>query len=186
MSRHSGSFRLIRSCKGGPGGSSVSQVLTGGKSVQGIIDSPIDPSSDETIPSSATPRYFDVVGFDPRGINNTTPQLSCFPNSFDRKVWKLQSDAEDILGTQGSSFAFKWARSIALRDGCSKAAENDEIGFFMNTPSVVEDITELIEQTGEWRETQSVSLPRAIMDTSQRTPLHQRKRWRRGQERLLF
>jgi hypothetical protein len=147
FSRHWEDIQHTDTFAGGPGGFGVKQVLTGGKDVQRIIDSVIDPFSISTHLLDSMPKYFDIIRFNPGGINNTTPQLSCFLNSYDRSVWKIQSDAEGILGTD-SSFIFKWASAIAFGEGCSKTAEETEIGLFMNTPSVVQDMGRLLKRSG--------------------------------------
>jgi hypothetical protein len=58
---------------GGPGASDVQFALGGGKYIQTLVDSALaDPNG----------AFFDIIGFDPRGINNTTPASDCFPDSF--------------------------------------------------------------------------------------------------------
>lgn len=51
---------------GGPGESGVHQVLADGKHIQTTLDSPEG-------------KTFGILSFDSRGVNNTTPSLSCFP-----------------------------------------------------------------------------------------------------------
>ena len=60
---------------GGPGSSGVNFILNDGKTVQMIVDSKLDPS-DTQYDQSNPPKYYDVLGIDPRGVNNTTPRMS--------------------------------------------------------------------------------------------------------------
>jgi len=142
-------------CAGGPSGSGVKQLLTVGRSMQAILDSEFNAPISQSL-SSATAKYLDVIGFDPRGVNNTTSILSCFPDSFSRNTWNLQSEANGILGSSEESFATNLTRSKALTEGCSQMAAIGEdgeggLGLFMNTPPVVTDMVEIIERHGEWR-----------------------------------
>ncbi|KAM3068492.1 hypothetical protein ACMFMG_009632 [Clarireedia jacksonii] len=68
---------------GGPGGSGVNSIFDGGRQVQQVVDAH---TSGPGKHFSSDERYFDVVGFDPRAINKTTPKLSCFPDSLSRGV----------------------------------------------------------------------------------------------------
>ncbi|KAK5693093.1 hypothetical protein LTR97_010569 [Elasticomyces elasticus] len=52
---------------GGPGGSGIGQVLRGGYHVRTILSAgPSDAEHEDA-------KYFDVIGFDPRGVNNSRP-----------------------------------------------------------------------------------------------------------------
>lgn len=70
---------------GGPGISSIGALLERGHSIQDIVD-PLYPP-----PSSASSelKYFDILSFDPRGVNNTTPHLPCFPTAYEKLIWNL-------------------------------------------------------------------------------------------------
>jgi hypothetical protein len=69
--------------------------------------------------NEAVPKYYDLIGFDPRGANNTTPPLTCFPNAFERLAWNLQADAEGLIGMSPDSFTNAWARAKALGKSCA-------------------------------------------------------------------
>lgn len=70
---------------GGPGSSGVSFALNHAKTVQMIVDSPLDPPRQE-YDRANPPKYYDVLGMDPRGVNNTTPHFSCFPTVASRDL----------------------------------------------------------------------------------------------------
>ncbi|KAI9730869.1 MAG: hypothetical protein M1834_005587 [Cirrosporium novae-zelandiae] len=177
---------------GGPGGSGVSQLLYIGREIQTIVDSSIDPNSKSA--DDSDPKYFDIIGFDPRGINNTTPVLSCFPDSFSRQNWGLAAEAVGILGSSEDSFTRNWYRSRAVADGCSQATgtSNDGeevIGQHMNTSPVAADMVQIIERHAEWREKQGKSEQEAQDSRhsyEKAQSIATRTRWDKGNEKLQY
>ncbi|GKZ30090.1 hypothetical protein AbraIFM66950_007784 [Aspergillus brasiliensis] len=177
---------------GGPGGSGVSLVFRYGKAIQTIVDSPESPSA-----GSASGKYFDVVSFDPRGVNNTTPNFSCFPDSATRKAWILQSEAEGLLGSSEGVFDTRWARYEAFGMSCNQQGatvsnDGEWIGNFMNTAPVVADMVELVERLGEWRERETERLLSTASNTFPAEPKFDTERirlhnsWKKGEEQLLY
>jgi len=74
---------------GGPGGSGIELLLRQGLDMQQIADfsaygQPVPAEIDKPML-----RYYDVIVFDPRGVNNTTPALASFPNTLERLAWNL-------------------------------------------------------------------------------------------------
>lgn len=159
--------RLIKA--GGPGGSGVAKALISGKDIQKIVDSEDCPSQPLIAGTSA--KYFDILGWDPRGVNNTTPTLSCFPDSFTRQVWNLQTEADGMLGSSKSSLTTLWQRAKALAQGCSEAlalsfnGTDEALGEHVNTTPGIADMVEIIERHAQWRDKES---------------------WKRGGEKLLY
>ncbi|KAL4912860.1 hypothetical protein BDW62DRAFT_214674 [Aspergillus aurantiobrunneus] len=176
---------------GGPGGSGVAQVLMSGRNLQMIVDATVVPTSGT---GGSRDLYFDIIGFDPRGVNNTTPGFSCFPNLFSQKNWELQAEADGMLGSSADSFMRNWQRAIALNIGCSRGISTpliggDILGEHTNTPPVARDMLEIVERHGEWRETQGQETQRQHdklhgYDAGQ-TILAMTK-WNRGKEKLLY
>ena len=110
-------------------------------------------------------RYFDVISFDPRGVNHTVPQLNCFPNTFNRLVWSLGADAEGIIGSSDTAFDEKWTRYLSRSSTCMRLFENHgdtNIAYYMGTRSAADDIIALAERHGQWRETEMHSLLKKI------------------------
>lgn len=178
---------------GGPGGSGVAQVLRTGRNFQTIVDAGIDPTDQAAEDSEG--RYFDVIGFDPRGVNNTTPGFGCFPNLFSQKNWELQAEAEGMLSSSSDAFMRNWQRTLALNTGCSARLstvpenEQEALGEHVNTPPVARDMLEIIERHAEWREVQGQAEQRRRgcrhgHDAEQ--SIITRTKWNRGQEKLLF
>lgn len=174
---------------GGPGSSGVDFTIKHGKTYQMIVDSHVDPSiEDFDIHSHA--KYYDILGMDPRGVNNTTPRFSCFPTPASRDLWSLQSYAQGIIGSSEHAIDNAFERSKALSEGCSKRAasgENieDKLAFYMNTSPVVADMVEVIERHGQWREKRGLA---SISQISRKyaTVIKERTKWMKGEERLLY
>ena len=177
---------------GGPGGSGVSMGLGRGKMIQDIVDFAESPDSDAA--QSPDVRYFDIIGFDPRGINNTTPKFTCFETEEERRVWKLHEEAEGNIASSDIAFDTLWARNQALGQACTQprlnASDDSEwLGNFINTPQVVADMVGFVERHGEWREKETNRLlgtSCAHRPRSERQKIHLRNSWKRGQEQLQY
>ncbi|KAL4804715.1 TAP-like protein-domain-containing protein [Aspergillus unguis] len=173
---------------GGPGGSGVAQALVFGRDLQTIVDATDFPSNE------SAGLYYDIIGFDPRGVNNTTPGFSCFPNLFAQKNWELQAEADGMLGSSVDSFMRNWQRALALNAACSRSvarafAGGDILGEHTNTPPVARDMLEIVERHGEWREKQGAAAQRQLDLSHGRDPqqtILTRTKWRRGKEKLLY
>ncbi|PQE15097.1 Peptidase S33 tripeptidyl aminopeptidase-like C-terminal protein [Rutstroemia sp. NJR-2017a BVV2] len=182
---------------GGPGGSGVNSIFDGGRQVQQVADAHASGPGKHLFSDE---RYFDIVGFDPRGINKTTPKLSCFPDSLARGIWVLQEEAEGFIGSSDIALDTKWSRLVSLSEGCSsiwKSEKQDTLPYHMNTPVVVTDMVEIVERHGEWRELQASAwldscegqkstsglLP---SDEYSRESVLERTKWRKGEEQLQY
>lgn len=146
---------------GGPGGSGVRLALGGGKSIRTILSgsSSINSSSptftsagSNYITDDETEKHFDVISFDPRGVNNTRPFFACFPDSTQNIISELEDLATGVYGSSDTAFDTHWAKARALASDCSKRAMDSGIGEHMATASVARDIIEIVERHGEWRE----------------------------------
>lgn len=167
-----------------------------GKNIQTIVDAPEDPTT-ELNPWSSNSKYFDIISFDPRGINNTTPQVVCFPSTFNRQAFDLQQVGEGLVGSS-ESFENSYARSNAVGIGCAdriglNVTGGPGIGGFVTTANVVADMVEMIEQHGAWREAEAIRL---LSETSPERDLRrslakadailEKTRWQKGSEKLLY
>ncbi|KAF4181789.1 hypothetical protein CNMCM8927_002666 [Aspergillus lentulus] len=179
---------------GGPGGSGVGQALMFGRDMQMIVDAETDPAL-PTKTAHLSARYFDIIGFDPRGVNNTTPGFSCFPNLFSQRNWELQAEADGMLGSSHDSLMRNWQRALALGAACSEALQStpegtdEALGEHLNTPPVARDMLEIIERHGEWRERQGQTEQRMydrMYGYDQQQSIVTRTKWKRGQEKLLY
>ncbi|KAL4896125.1 TAP-like protein-domain-containing protein [Aspergillus ambiguus] len=132
---------------GGPGESGVYQVLSDGAALQTVLDSD-SPSS-----NSSSERFYDIVSFDPRGVNNTTPRLRCFPDAFAQQVWYLGSLDYGLLWDSERVVGLEWARAEALGASCARGDHDHDPSIlqYVNTAQTVEDMLHLVEKLGEWR-----------------------------------
>ncbi len=178
---------------GGPGGSGIAQQLSMGANIQRVVDAETEPRWYSESARDAD-KYFDIIGFDPRGVNHSTPTVSCFPDNVSRLRWNLQLEAEGILGSSEMSLRSNWRRARALADGCSRtlsAADSNRLAEHVNTSPVAEDIAYMIEKHGEWREQEArkirVEAHRGhILDPEQQALMLSRTAWRKGKEQLQY
>ena len=141
-----------------------------------------------------TARNFDIIGFDPRGVNNTTPWFSCFSNDIERAFWDAQIEASGVLGSSDAAFDVQWAKQRALADSCSKRAVEAGIGEHMSTPNVARDIVEISKRHGQWREKearrlfslQSGRLHRRNQVSFEDSAILDRLRYRAGKEMVQY
>jgi pimeloyl-ACP methyl ester carboxylesterase len=183
---HYGGAILIN--PGGPGGSGVAKVLYHGALIQQVVDA--ERTLDEAEDSD---KYFDIIGFDPRGINRSTPILSCFQDNFARQVWTLQSEAQGLLGSSEGSLRLGWRRARALADGCSSRSDSDNSTFSLlehvNTTPVSADMVGIIERHGQWRERQGSKAQEAFNKAHKchaNRDIISRTKWQRGREKLQY
>ncbi|RDW65125.1 hypothetical protein BP6252_10776 [Coleophoma cylindrospora] len=176
---------------GGPSGSGIKLLTLSGNEIATVVDSEISVSDSVSRPEA---KYFDIVSFDPRGVNNTQPHLKCFPGSFPSDVWGYQVEAEGIPGSSSVAISNAWARSKALAAGCS---QDNEIIEHMNTVAVVADMVQIIEKHGEWRQKQAnlwlsskagkiITDGKGIGEIYSRKAIIERTKWRQGQEKLQY
>jgi hypothetical protein len=65
-------------------------------------------------------KFYDIISWDPRGVNNTSPHLDCYPDAYSMDVFELQWKADGLFS---ASFANNYARSKALGSSCSQGGE---------------------------------------------------------------
>lgn len=171
---------------GGPGESGVHQILSSGHFVQTILDAPSLPSLEKGDISDS--RYFDIISFDPRGVNNTTPRLKCFADAFKQQAWLLERLDYGILWDSESSLGLEWARAHALGASCSQEISDQGMVRYVNTAQVVQDMVEIIERHAEWRQTEAKSIVAldSSLDMIEKQHIFERAEWMKGQEKLLY
>ncbi|CAI7660768.1 unnamed protein product [Penicillium glandicola] len=176
---------------GGPGGPGTMQAFVAGRNLQLIIDAEAEPNETRAETSN---KYFDIIGFDPRGVGSTTPPVMCFPDSISQRNWELQVSAEGMLGSGPDSLQRNWQRTRALNSGCSvfdmsSIGPDEPMMAYVNTPLVAQDMLTIIERHGEWREKEG-QRAQATYNKCHRVDegnaVLQRTQWRRGEEPLLY
>lgn len=169
--------------------------MLSGRNLQTIIDAENDPYKDAF---SENDKYYDIIGFDPRGVGATTPTVMCFPDPASQREWELQLEAEGMLGSCPNALQRNWQRTQALNQGCSafdmsagadESEGEDSMLSYLNTRLVAQDLVTIVERHGEWREKEGqqaqitydkyhgVDESRAIL---------RRTQWRVNEEPLLY
>lgn len=132
---------------GGPGGSGVSLVLSGGGYLRDYVDTP-------------GKKHYEIVSFDPRGIANSKPLADCFPAGvLARDAWKLEKRGNGNLDKSSAAVSYSLALHDAFGRKCERADEEGlnggEIFKYMGTPSVARDMVEMVDKIDELRKKES-------------------------------
>jgi pimeloyl-ACP methyl ester carboxylesterase len=133
---------------GGPGGSGTAAALGVGKALQQIVDTDEPPNI-----SSTDARYFDIIGFDPRGIGWTEPAAQCMPDQASAWSWNLREDNEGLLGSSDAALGRLWSMTHAFGASCKLAEEGQhgpDIKRYMSTEFVARDMLEITERHAEY------------------------------------
>ncbi|KAJ5735001.1 uncharacterized protein N7483_000126 [Penicillium malachiteum] len=99
---------------GGPGGSGIATILAQGRRFQMTVDTQIIPNLAKVrpvcfastrftsvltvlmqAPSPSDGLYYDIIGYDPRGVNNSTPRYEGFSEPYSRRRWSLDNNLFD-------------------------------------------------------------------------------------------
>lgn len=70
-------------------------------------------------------KHFDIIGFDPRGVNNTRPLIACYPDRLAAGAAKIENEAHGYIGSSDVSFNNMWASKRAEAESCSQRAIDD-------------------------------------------------------------
>lgn len=163
-----------------------------GRNLQTIVDAESDPIF--PAPESSD-KYFDIIGFDPRGVGSTTPAVTCFPDPISQRNWELQLSAEGMLGSGPESLVRNWQRTQALNSGCSfwemadLPHQNNSMMEYVNTALVARDMITIIERHGEWREKEGLKAQVAYDQSygpDESRGILRRTQWRVNHEPLLY
>ncbi|KAL9119270.1 MAG: hypothetical protein Q9187_004176 [Circinaria calcarea] len=145
---------------------------------------------------SSEGKYFDLISFDPRGVNNTTPGFSCFKSRLSREAWNIEKRATGFsIHDSEATFQRVWAEASAIGLSCSglnatvpalRVNGNEHLGHYISTVSVVRDMVEIIERHGEWRERTAEKLLSDNSNHENTERIREDTAWRKGEEKLLF
>ncbi|CAO2656749.1 Nn.00g055520.m01.CDS01 [Neocucurbitaria sp. VM-36] len=133
---------------GGPGGSGATFALLIAKSLQVIVDSGIDPNT-----VSSDPKYFDLIGFDPRGIGETEPAAQCMTDDASQWSWNMREYNEGLLGSSDAALGRLWSINQAYGQSCklvSDAQDGPDIKAYVATAFVARDMLEITERHAEY------------------------------------
>lgn len=170
-------------------------MLMRGDFIRKIVD-PKETVHADRLLSYGDVKYFDLLGWDPRGVNNTTPGFSCFPSHLNRQAWEAQDEAIGFALDDNKIFSEIWSRKRAHVESCTAydplrvgrtAGDKEHLGSYVSTAYVVRDMVEIIERHGEWREKQTVAhLGAFSCSTQKKQRILERTAWRKGDEQLQY
>jgi hypothetical protein len=137
--------------------------------------------------------FYDILSWDPRSVNNTTPFHACFSDPLELAHY---SDVTHPLpGSPEFNLNEEWARHMALAQGCladeALNPEGGSIADFMTTETVVRDMVEILERHGEWRETEVLEEIAeldliSMLGEAEVDSLLEARKWRKGEEKLSY
>ena len=169
-------------------------VLGYGDTISMVVNSPIDPKTISSCHSSPD-RYFDILSWDPRGVNHTTPAVQCFSDSFHRESWQSQLGAIGSDLSENAVFNSIWSRVRGRSAICSQPfedsaldsfVEGEHIGQFVSTANVVRDMVEIVERHGEWREKEALYLNALAVRNHEQSIDINHLVWNQGEEKLQY
>lgn len=132
--------------------------------LQTIVDPSVDDSS-----LAKEGKYYDILGFDPRGVGLTEPAASCMPDDASAWSWRLREVTEGILGSSDAALGRLWSMSHAYGASCKRhtnETEGPDIKKYMSTASVARDMLEIAERHAEWAVEESNKLTMAKVSGS--------------------
>ncbi len=137
---------------GGPGGGGTSFALIAGEQIRTIVDSD---------------KYFDIIGFDPRGIGESAPLAECLPDDPSAWSWGLREYTEGILGSSDAALGRLWAMNHAYGSACKQTMDHEDgpdIKQYSSTASVARDMLEIVERHAEYvtREVNRITTQEAV------------------------
>jgi len=124
---------------GGPGGSGIDVLRWTGYGVQEIVDDQ---------------KHFEILSWDPRGIQYTTPSPACFGDNISRQLFALKTSAVGTLDASTSAFNMKWAAAKGFGELCANSSigmysDGSNIRQFMSTSLVARDMVRIIDKVEE-------------------------------------
>jgi pimeloyl-ACP methyl ester carboxylesterase len=110
---------------GGPGGSGFEFMYRRGEQLNAIVG-----------------EGFHLLSFDPRGVNGSKPEASCYPDKESRRSLSIVRDSKVI---ENSAEAYAWAQSFV------KACPDTmgEHGSYINTPQTAADMNSILDAVGQ-------------------------------------
>jgi pimeloyl-ACP methyl ester carboxylesterase len=117
---------------GGPGGSGTSYAW---RSAQNFTERFSDSK-------------FDVLGWDPRGVNASLPAVACFPHDASRDRWNILTSLHyAVAGSPKNQLELVDAMNAAVMRACWE--RHGDLGRFVGTGMVARDLEEIRKALGE-------------------------------------
>ncbi|XXH04606.1 hypothetical protein Hte_011023 [Hypoxylon texense] len=118
---------------GGPGGSGVEILLESGAIAAQIFGG-----------------QYNLVSFDPRGVNGSGPSLNCFSGNTDARSAFIQKHSTGVTNISSSSLEEQFYSSSIYGEWCDDAVKNESpYGYYVTTPAVAHDLLTFVEAEAE-------------------------------------
>ncbi|KAK0672105.1 Alpha/Beta hydrolase protein [Cercophora samala] len=115
---------------GGPGGSGMGFVYSHGERLNAIVG-----------------ENFNLLSFDPRGVNSSTPYVKCYPTPGNQTLASQNSfrgtDPYNLTESSGNY----WASSLIYTQACKQTM--GEHGEYINTPQTAADMNSILDAVGQ-------------------------------------
>ncbi|KAK5992589.1 Serine protease Hip1-like protein [Cladobotryum mycophilum] len=117
---------------GGPGGSGTSMAWR----------------ASEDVTKRLSDSKFDVLGWDPRGVNASLPAISCYPFDADRDHWSLiAGQYREVANSPRGQLELADTMNTAIFSACLKI--HGDLPRFVGTAFVARDVEEIRKAIGE-------------------------------------
>ncbi|QKX63676.1 uncharacterized protein TRUGW13939_10847 [Talaromyces rugulosus] len=114
---------------GGPGGSGVDLLLTY-----------------RTLTGQIFGEQYNIVSFDPRGVNNSGLRLDCFSGNIEARLAFSRLHSTGVTNISSTSLEDQYYSSSIYGEWCNHAVENESPnGYYVTTPAVAHDLLTFIE-----------------------------------------
>jgi hypothetical protein len=118
---------------GGPGGSGVDLLLTY-----------------RTLTGQIFGEQYNIVSFDPRGVNNSGLSLDCFSGNVESRLAFSRLHSTGVTNISSTSLEDQYYSSSIYGEWCNDAVENESPhGYYLTTPAVAQDLLTFIEAEAE-------------------------------------
>ncbi|KOS17883.1 putative hydrolase [Escovopsis weberi] len=134
-----------------------SRASAGGKSERTLVVEPGGPGgsgtsmawrSSESVSKRLSDSKFDVLGWDPRGVNASLPAISCYPFDADRDHWSLISGQyREVSSSPRAQLELADAMNQATFAACLEM--HGDVPRFLGTAFVARDLEEIRKAIGE-------------------------------------
>ncbi|KAF4777699.1 hypothetical protein HER10_EVM0005986 [Colletotrichum scovillei] len=128
---------------GGPGGSGVSMLLRNGHDMRRTL--------------SGGSKKYEMLSWDPRGVQFTTPVADCYEDELARDTDNIQRLAIGPLDASPDALRRQWARIQGYGRLCTEKPGNGSIIPFATTASVCRDMVEMVDKIDELRKEEAVA-----------------------------
>jgi pimeloyl-ACP methyl ester carboxylesterase len=112
--------------------------------LQTIVDADVSPCIE-----TANARYYDILGFDPRGIGETEPPAYCMHDTATAWSWGIRENTVGLLGSSDASLGRHWSMSRAWGNACKEEMDDEygpNIKQYMSTAFVARDMLQIAEK----------------------------------------